>query len=295
MTQRIDAAVVDAVRTACGLNVEAATATPVGGGCINDAWRVEADGRPWFLKLNGADRLAMFEAEAEGLAELAKPGALRVPEPVGTGVGGGRSFLLLTWIDVSPATGAAHTRLGEGLARQHALTADCHGWHRDNTIGSTPQINKRAQRWSRFLGDNRLGYQLTLAARNGYGSALSAGGERLLAGLDDLVGNEDPAPSLLHGDLWGGNWGMAGDGAPVIYDPAVFYGDREADIAMTELFGGFGRGFYDAYRAVWPLEDSSAERIALYKLYHVLNHLNLFGGGYLAQAKGLIDGLLRGL
>ncbi len=295
MGRGLDSALIGALRSACGLRFDSATATPVGGGCINDAWRIEADGRPWFVKLNHEGRLAMFEAEAEGLAELAKPGALRVPKPVGTGVGGVQAFLVLTWIDVAPANGEVHRRLGEGLARQHTVTADRHGWHRDNTIGSTPQINRQASRWSEFLRDQRLGYQLALAARNGYGSALADGGERLLGSLDVLLGDDDPAPSLLHGDLWGGNWAMTDDGAPVIFDPAVFYGDREADIAMTELFGGFGRGFYDAYRSVWPVEDGSAVRIALYKLYHVLNHLNLFGGGYLAQAKGLIDGLLRRL
>jgi fructosamine-3-kinase len=143
----------------------------------------------------------------------------------------------------------------------------------------------------RFLAEKRIGFQLDLAARNGHGRTLAADGEALLARLGDFFTDYTPPPSLLHGDLWGGNF-AAVEGEPVIYDPAVYYGDRETDIAMTELFGGFGPEFRAAYAEAWPLDDGYALRRDLYQLYHVLNHLNLFGGGYLSQARALLGRLL---
>ena len=173
----------------------------------------------------------------------------------------------------------------------HRTTRAEFGWVRDNTIGATPQPNTPDPDWVRFWARQRLGFQLALAARNGHGGALQRLGETLLGRLPDLL-DHAPAPSLLHGDLWGGNLGYMRDGEPVIYDPAVYYGDREADLAMTELFGGFGGDFYAAYREAWPLDPGYASRRDLYNLYHVLNHLNLFGGGYLGQALNLLGRLL---
>jgi fructosamine-3-kinase len=180
---------------------------------------------------------------------------------------------------------------GRVLACLHRCTATDFGWHRENTIGSTPQHNTRARDWVAFWRERRLGFQLDLAARNGYGRALLDSGERLMSVLDGLIGHR-PVASLLHGDLWGGNIGASRDGEPVIFDPAVYFGDRETDLAMTELFGGFGSDFYAAYREAWPLPPEYATRKTLYNLYHVLNHLNLFGGGYLTQAKGMMDRLV---
>jgi fructosamine-3-kinase len=261
----------------------------MGGGCINRAVLVSDGSRSFFVKLNAASLLPMFEAEAAGLVELQSAGAIRVPEPVCTGTSDGNAWLVMEYI---PMRGPADARLaGEQLALMHRKQAAAFGWRLDNTIGSTPQPNGWMEEWGAFLREQRLGFQLQLAARNGYGGRLQTKGEKLLASLDQLV-DHAPVPSLLHGDLWGGNIGYDDDGNPVIFDPAVYYGDREADLAMTELFGGFGRAFYDAYNDAWPLDSGYEVRKTLYNLYHILNHLNLFGGGYAGQAQGMIERLL---
>jgi fructosamine-3-kinase len=234
----------------------------------------------------------MFEAEAEGLRELAQAQAVRVPAPICSGTAAGLAYLVLEYIDLTGADGKSLERLGHQLAQQHRVTNSKYGWHRDNTIGSTPQINTPCDDWVEFWQQYRLGFQLALAADNGYGGGLQRQGEQLMTRLGDFFSDYTPVPSLLHGDLWGGNFAVASGGAPVIFDPAVYYGDREADLAMTELFGGFGERFYQAYRAAWPLDPGYGVRKQLYNLYHVLNHLNLFGGGYGAQAERMLDALL---
>ncbi len=162
----------------------------------------------------------------------------------------------------------------------------------DNWIGRTPQPNGWQHDWIAFRREQRLGFQLQLAAQNGFGGALQRDGEQLLARLDGLFDGYVPVPSLLHGDLWGGNHGFLADGTPVVFDPALYVGDRECDLAMSELFGGFAADFYAAYRASWPLDAGYAVRKTLYNLYHILNHANLFGGGYAAQAARMTAALL---
>ena len=244
---------------------------PVGGGCINRAAVVEDEGRAFFVKLNAPERLDMFEAESEGLAALAAARAIRVPEPICVGLAGGESFLVMERLDLGGRLDGE--RAGRQLAELHRATAERFGWHRDNTIGSTPQLNAPHHDWVAFWRDRRLGPQLALAAANGHRGRLQSDGERLLSRLDALIGHAPP-PSLLHGV------------------PAVYHGDREADLAMTELFGGFDAGFQAAYREAWPLDPAYAVRRVLYNLYHVLNHLNLFGGGYLQQSRSMIERLL---
>jgi fructosamine-3-kinase len=183
-------------------------------------------------------------------------------------------------------------RLGRNLARMHRVTGSRFGWHRDNTIGATPQVNTASEDWIAFWREQRLGFQLNLAAAKGHGGRLIANGMRLMERLPAFFPGGRPQPSLLHGDLWSGNAARTAEGEPVIFDPAVYYGDREADLAMTELFGGFPRPFYEAYAAEYPLDPGYAARKPLYNLYHVLNHLNLFGGGYGAQALRLMEQLL---
>lgn len=278
-----------AVETATGQPFRVRDSRSMGGGCINRAILVSDGKRSFFVKLNTASLLSMFEAEASGLDELLSADAIRVPVAVCTGTSDGNAWLVMEYI---PMRGPADARLaGEQLALMHRKQADAFGWRLDNTIGSTPQPNDWMEEWIAFLREQRLGFQLELAARNGYGGRLQSEGEKLLASLDQLI-DHAPVPSLLHGDLWGGNIGYDDGGNPVIFDPAVYYGDREADLAMTELFGGFGRAFYDAYNDAWPLDRGYAVRKTLYNLYHILNHLNLFGGGYAGQAQGMIDRLL---
>mgnify|MGYP001819509170 FL=1 len=274
------------------INVSAsAMPRPVGGGDISAAWQVRADDRPVFLKTGPADSYDMFLAEADGLRELERAGAIRVPRVLGCVSSGQEAMLALEWLSVEIASDSTERELGERLAALHAVTAERFGWHRDNTIGATPQRNPWSDDWVKFYGEQRLGFQLELAAQNGFSGALQADGKTLIDNLGYFFSDYWPEASLLHGDLWGGNW-AAVDGHPVIFDPAVYYGDRESDIAMTKLFGGFGRAFYDAYEKTWPMSAGSSERMRLYQLYHVLNHLNLFGSSYLSRAQQLIRSLI---
>lgn len=286
--------------TKLGAHIAAATGTPfgtaaprpVGGGCISSAYLLDDGSRRYFVKTNAAALAHMFEAEALGLREIARSNTVRVPEPVCWGSEGDTAYLMLEYIEFGSGAADSAERLGRQLARMHQVHANRYGWHMDNTIGSTPQINTPAHDWVTFWREHRLGYQLRLAERNVYGANLQRRGERLMESCGALYSGYVPPPSLLHGDLWGGNHGADAAGNPVIFDPAVYYGDREADLAMTELFGGFGHRFYQAYRAEYPLDPGYETRKTLYNLYHILNHLNLFGGSYLGQAQRMIDRLL---
>jgi protein-ribulosamine 3-kinase len=265
----------------------------IGGGCINQVLRIDYGDSSYLVKLSGAGQGEMFAAEALGLQELRQCRELRIPEPVCWGSDGQSSWLVMEYLDLGGRGDAA--LLAAGLANMHRITRPEFGWVRDNTIGSTPQINTPADDWIDFWRDKRLGFQLDLAARNGAGGRLQERGERLLVEFPQLFSGYTPAASLLHGDLWGGNQAFTRSGEPAIYDPAVYYGDREADIAMTELFGGFGRDFHAAYHGNYPLDVGYAVRKRLYNLYHILNHFNMFGGGYLSQARGMLDSLLSEL
>ncbi len=264
---------------------------PIGGGDISAAWRLAGEERDIFLKTGRSTSLPMFTAEAEGLAELASANALRVPAVFSVDQASDTAFLALEWMPFERADGHVERCFGERLALLHRKTATEFGWHRDNTIGLTPQHNTRSADWAAFFAEQRLGYQFKLAAENGYSGELQRKGRQLLKRLPVFFEGYDPLPSLLHGDLWAGNWACSG-GEPVIFDPAVYYGDRETDLAMTRLFGGFGRQFYEAYEAAWPLLPGNHERQNLYQLYHVLNHLNLFGSSYMARAVALMSELL---
>jgi protein-ribulosamine 3-kinase len=251
------------------------SAEPVSGGCIHDSYRVRLGGKWRFLKLNEARYADAFAAEADGLTALRERG-LRAPEAFTYGVIGRDAYLVLEYLDLKGSGGFA--ALGRMLAQAHRQTGGKFGWHRDNYIGTTPQHNAWCENWDEFWRERRLRPQIELANTRGFAIDMPP-----LA----LLEVHDPKPSLLHGDLWSGNAGFTAAG-PVVFDPAVYYGDREADLAMTELFGGFPREFYDAYNEAWPLEAGYARRKHLYNLYHLLNHLNLFGGGYLAQVKGAL-------
>ena len=261
----------------------------IGGGSINDAYLIADDNQKYFVKLNRSDLVEMFEAEAAGLMEIANSQSVRVPRPVCHGTSGNHSFIVLEYLELGSSDSSQE--LGQQLAAMHKSTQQQFGWDRDNTIGSTPQVNTLSDDWIEFYGKHRLLFQLQLPGAQRYGKQLVAAGEELVENLGVFFDSYHPQASLLHGDLWGGNHATTRDGAPVIFDPAVYYGDREADVAMTELFGGFGRRFYDAYNEAWPLDPGYGVRKTLYNLYHVLNHLNLFGGGYGDQAYSMIGRL----
>jgi protein-ribulosamine 3-kinase len=264
----------------------------IGGGDINAAYRLRSRDIDWFIKLNSAQLSHMFAAEAQGLQELAAAGQVRVPNVVAWGEHDSQAYLVLDFIELRSMAAGSAGEFGRQLANLHRLAQPYFGWHSDNTIGSTPQHNARHGDWVEFWQSRRLAKQLQFAAENGFHGSLQSRGHKLLEQLPAFFSSYRPQPSLLHGDLWGGNAAADNQGNPVMFDPACYYGDRETDIAMTELFGGFGADFYRAYQAEFPLDAGYKTRKTLYNLYHILNHLNLFGGGYLGQAGGMIDRLL---
>jgi protein-ribulosamine 3-kinase len=264
----------------------------VAGGSIHRSYRWRCGGLPLFVKVADYRGAAGLEAEAVGLLELAGAHAVRIPTVRARGRAGRSAFLALEWIESRPAGRAAEHRLGEQLAAQHRVTAERFGFGDDNLIGRTRQANGWLEDWAEFFRERRLRPQLALAAQSGFAELLEKPGARLLESIDGLLAGHRPQASLLHGDLWSGNWLADEQDRPVIFDPAVYYGDREADLAMTRLFGGFGRAFYDAYQGTAPLPAGHAVRAQLYNLYHVLNHANMFGGGYGRQARASIDRLL---
>lgn len=272
-----------------GIRLDPRSARPVAGGCIHSAWRMAGPDGPVFLKTSPAASAWMLEAEADGLLALRDAGCLRVPEVLGQGVAGDLAWLALEWLELRPVSAASERALGEALARQHLEGGARFGWRRDNALGATPQPNGEADDWGEFFAARRIGHQLELAARQGLPTRLVERGELLRARVPELLAGHRPAPALLHGDLWSGNRAADARGGPVVFDPAVHYGDPECDLAMTRLFGGFSREFYAAYDALRPPAPGRDRRERLYQLYHVLNHANLFGGGYVAQAERLIE------
>lgn len=243
--------------------------------------------RDTFRKTGPESAFERFEAEADGLAELREAGEVRVPEVIDVGVMNGQAYIDIEKLDLEPTSRDTERRFGEQLAALHRHTQDQYGWFRDNTIGLTPQHNEQSDDWIEFFRKHRLGFQVELAVSNGYGGDVAEPGQRLSSRLQNYFDDYTPGASLLHGDLWGGNWGAV-DGGPVMFDPAVYYGDRETDIAMTMVFGGFGRAFYEAYESSWPMARGHEQRLKLYQLYHILNHLNLFGRSYLGRAMSLL-------
>ena len=285
-----------AISSATGGTFRSFERRAVGGGCINAATVVTSGQARYFVKLNRAERHWMFQAEARGLEALAETSTVTVPAPVCFGISGKDAFLVLEYLSLSRPSCAAAAALGAQLAALHAIPQPCFGFESDNAIGATPQPNPRCGDWVAFFRRHRLEYQLGLANKAGVGGpGLAAKGARLCDRLGEFFAGHDPEHSLLHGDLWSGNFAALGNDQPVIFDPAVYWGDREADLAMTELFGGFPRDFYAAYAGAFPLDPGYPVRRTLYNLYHVLNHLNLFGSGYAAQAEHMLDDLLAEL
>ncbi|WP_018871765.1 fructosamine kinase family protein [Thioalkalivibrio sp. ALJ16] len=299
---RFDSAGPDAVAAAVAQCIADHTGTPFeptgsqacSGGSINQAQRLTGtDGREFFVKLSGAGGAAMFAAEARGLEELARCERLTIPAVIGTGAAGGTHFLVLEYLALGgPRDGEA---LARGIADMHRKTRPRFGLDHDNYIGTTPQSNTEHDDWVSFYRDERLGFQRRLARERGAAASLLGALEELESALGGFFSDYRPQPSLLHGDLWSGNWGFLADGRATIFDPAVYYGDREADLAMMELFGHPGQDFVAAYDAILPIDPGFGVRRTLYNLYHILNHDHLFGGGYGAQAERMIRQLLAEL
>ena len=276
-----------------GLAPRAVHATPVGGGDINRAFRLQIDECHFFVKLNRDALLPMFEAEQAGLAEIAATETIRVPAVVATGCLSNHAYIVMEYFEFGGRPDAR--RLAAALAALHGHCHQRFGFDIDNTIGTTPQPNGFLDDWLEFWRKRRLEFQLQLAAANGIDSRVIDSGYRLAADLEPLFGDYRPRASLLHGDLWSGNQAADQAGNPVIFDPACYYGDHEAELAMMELFGSPGARFFERYDDLFPIDAGYAQRRELYNLYHVLNHANLFGGGYAAQAGRMIDALLAKL
>lgn len=259
------------------------------GGDINQAALISDGVTSYFLKYHRHASTAMFAAEAQALKEISKHKCIRVPKPILYGSDGQTAWLVMEYLELT-SIGPA-TQLGEQLAAMHSIINDRYGWAVDNFIGTTPQRNILSSDWTEFWRDCRLQPQLALAEAAGFGGQLMSTGEQLLQDIDQVMDGHRPEASLLHGDFWAGNKAYTHDGRAVIFDPASYYGDRETDIAMSELFGGFDREFYAAYKAHAPLPDGYPLRRDLYNLYHLLNHLNLFGAAYLSRCKDMIANL----
>jgi fructosamine-3-kinase len=293
------AAIEAAITQSIGQAFRSQALQSVGGGCIHQAWQLSDGNRQYFVKTNDTQAKSMFEAEADGLAALAAAGNVRVPKVGAGGTADGQAFLVMEYLDLHALNQNGAATLGEALAELHRRTGNdenaSYGWPRDNFIGATPQSNQSHRTWAGYFAAERLHPQLALASRNGMEHALRDKGERVAERLAAFFLDYRPVPSLLHGDLWSGNAAQLADGTPVIFDPAVYRGDREADLAMSELFGGFPGTFYAAYRATWPLDAGYETRKTLYNLYHILNHFNLFGASYLGQARRMIEKLLAEL
>ncbi|NEO22836.1 MULTISPECIES: fructosamine kinase family protein [unclassified Moorena] len=289
--------IADQISQVTGETFEINQRQSVGGGCINQGYALVGKTNKYFVKLNSASQVYMFEAEALGLKQMVATQTIRIPKPICYGTAVDCSYIVLEWLDLGGGNSTeSWVKMGHNLAAMHQATPpqastdmDKFGWNQNNTIGSTPQVNQWMSDWVEFFVEYRLGYQFRLARRR---SGHFPKQDQLLAVVPKLLDHQ-PQPSLVHGDLWGGNAAITMAGEPVIFDPATYVGDREVDIAMTELFGGFPAAFYRGYNEVWPLEQGYKRRKNLYNLYHILNHFNLFGSGYESQANRMIDQILK--
>ncbi len=264
--------------------------TPVKGGCISQAERLDGKDCTYFLKQNRKSFIVHFEEEQAALEELKKDRSIRVPDPICTGTAENRSFLVIEFISMGQPSETGWELFGQQLANLHRSVLPHFGWHRNNTIGATTQINNVSDDWISFFRNHRLLYQLDLAQNNGL---KLENAYQLLESLSSFFENYSPQPSLLHGDLWSGNIGFNRQGDPFVFDPCCYYGDREADIAFTEFFGGFHPNFYAAYYKTFPLDPGYGRRKTLYNLYHCLNHFNLFGAPYDSQCQSMANQLLK--
>jgi len=286
--------ILDQVQQNTGLAPDQCHVRSVSGGCINTCFLVGKHASQIFVKTNRREHLAMFEAEAAGLASISEAQAVLTPEVLCTGYSDRTAFIALQAIKMRGASENSYREFGRQLANMHLYQQPQFGAQTDNTIGSTPQKNPWLDNWFDFWRQHRLGFQLKLAQKNLAPKALIDDGLRLNESFEVLF-NNPPEASCLHGDLWQGNWGFTESGQAVIFDPAHYFGDREADIAMTTLFGPAHPDFYAAYKETCAFDEGYEIRETFYNLYHILNHFNLFGGTYARQAHQMIQNVLSEL
>lgn len=265
------------------------TRQSVSGGSINQAFLLSDRSLSFFIKTNTAPRIGMFETEAIALEQIHNTQTIQVPRPICWGTTAGLSYIVLNWLEFGQQSNQSNWgQFGQQLAAMHKVTSSAgFGWEQQNTIGSTPQINDWKANWVDFFIENRLLYQLKLARQKGLRAIISD--QELTELIPKFFEYYSPQPSMVHGDLWSGNVGFDRLGVPIIFDPALYFGDREVDLAMTELFGGFPSQFYQSYNQTFPLDSGYKQRKTVYNLYHILNHFNLFGGSYGSTAQQMIS------
>ncbi|XTZ20502.1 MAG: fructosamine kinase family protein [cyanobacterium endosymbiont of Rhopalodia fuxianensis] len=262
----------------------------VNGGCINQCYSLIGDNITYFVKINQASQVKMFAAEALGLKQISNTKTIRVPQVICWGIAEKTSYIVLEWIKFYQGTNQSWEEMGRKLGTMHRHQGAAQfGWKQNNTIGSISQINIWTDSWADFFAEYRVGYQLKLAKRREENFSDCT---QVVEMVRELLADRKPQPSLVHGDLWAGNVAVTQEGEPVILDPAIYYGDHEVDLAMTELFGGFSSRFYRGYNEVFPLEKGYQKRKTIYNLYHILNHFNSFGSGYRSQVDRMIQTIL---
>lgn len=297
MLQQLDQILTSLLQTPC----EVIGHRQVGGGCISEAMRVtlsaeNAAQSHLFVKRNDASFLDNFECEAAGLRELADAKAIHVPSPMAVGCTHQQAWLVTKWIETSSPPSNFHETFGQQLADLHRKTAGTEiGWQRDNYLGAARQTNVATTTWPEFVAEHRLGFQIRWATDQGQvDRRLRRDVERIIDDIPNLLHGRIDETSLLHGDLWSGNYLSDATGNPVIIDPAIYRGCREAEFGMIRLFGSCPPTFYEAYQQAFPLPDGCWRRVNVYVLYHLLNHLNLFGQGYLSQCHSVAAEILCG-
>ena len=288
LSEQIKAKAAEILSDHSGEKVNIRSFAAVGGGCINAAGKLETNAGPFFLKYNNAKAYpGMFEAEAKGLGILAEADAVNVPKPIFAGNVNNETFILTEWIESGKRQKDFWEKFGESLAKLHGHHQVQFGLDHNNYIGSQPQYNDWRGDWPEFFIEMRLEKQIEIARNHGkISSRHITKFNRLYKKLNEIFPKEKP--SLIHGDLWSGNFLTGADGYSAIVDPAVYYGHREIELSFTKLFGGFDREFYQSYEAHFPLEKGFEKREDIYNLYPLMVHVNLFGGGYLASVENIL-------
>lgn len=272
-------------------NLGSPTRTPrrVAGGDTAAAFCVETDEGRFFAKRALPTHQSQLQSEAFALTRIAETGSIAVPEVILCDASGSEVWLLMEWLDLRALDAVTERALGRALASLHRNTAAAFGWSDTNWLGGSLQFNAPRDSWGEFFATQRLEPQLKWGSDQGYGEHFHDHGKRLLERLPELLSGHHPEPALVHGDLWSGNAASTRSGTPVVFDPAAHFGDRETDLAMMRLFGGFGPSCFAAYAEAWPLPAGHEQRVRLYQLYHLLNHLNLFGSSYLPHCLSVMQ------
>lgn len=284
-----------AIARTLGLDEHGLKIVPVGSGDIADACVLQAADYWVFVKMLPVGDAGILSAEEDGLKAIAATDTVRVPRFIRRGqLDRGSAWLAMEYLDLEARTEQIDGILGTQLAHLHRVQEPTFGWHRNNFIGRSVQHNPRLASWTEFFLQHRLGPQFDSLARHHPDGSWPELRDATAEAWTEQFADHNPPPSLIHGDLWKGNAAALGKSEPVVFDPAVHFADRECDLAMTRLFGGFADTFYEAYQAEWPLPEGHERRQFFYKLYHLLNHANLFAGDYLDAAGKLCHSLMKG-